>query len=337
MATTASKSRRPTISDVARRAGVSTSLVSLVLQGSPLVREPKRAAVDAAIKELGYRPSRAAATLAGGRTKTVGLIIDDYRNLWFVELLQGLQSELDKHGYHVTVLDSKAGDAPGNGAIDQLLSMRVDGIVVAMDPRDSMLEATWAPTVVAGWRDRIPEGADLIANDDSAGGRLAAGHLLELGHTRIGHLTGSGGAATHRRAGFLLRCAEAGLPVRLWGEGHGTSEEDGYQAACALMDHFPDTTAIFAANDIMAVGALAALRERGLQAPRDVSVLGYDNSPLAMSRYLDLSSVDAKSGDVGAGAAQALLARMEDPARTLLRTLIPPALAPRGTTAPLGA
>lgn len=333
MASKASKARRPTISDVARHAGVSTSLVSLVLQGSPLVREPKRAAVDAAIKELGYRPSRAAATLAGGASKTIGLIIDDYRNLWFVELLHGLQAELEQHGYHVTVVDSPGDETPGNGPIDQLLSLRVDGIVVAMDPRDSMLPATWAPTVVAGWRDRIPDGADLVANDDNAGGRLAAGHLLDLGHTRIAHLTGSGGAAAHRRAGFLLRCAEAGLPVRLWGEGHGTSEEDGYQAARTLMEHFPDTTAIFAANDIMAVGALAALRERGLQAPRDVSVLGYDNSPLAMSRYLDLSSIDAKSGDVGIGAARALLARMEESSRPLLRTLIQPELAPRGTTA----
>lgn len=334
MAPKTAKARRPTISDVAKLAGVSTSLVSLVLQGSPLVREPKRAAVNAAIQELGYRPSRAAATLAGGQTKTIGLIIDDYRNLWFVELLHGLQSELERHGYHVTVLDSPTEDTPGNGAIDQLLSLRVDGIVVAMDPRDSMLASTWAPTVIAGWRDRIPDGADLIANDDHAGGRLAGGHLLDLGHTRIGHLTGTGGAASHRKAGFLLRCAEAGLPVRLWGEGHGTTEEDGYQAARALMEHFPDTTAIFAANDTMAVGALAALRERGLLAPRDVSVLGYDNSPLAMSRYLDLSSIDAKSGDVGIAAAQALLARMEDPSRALLRTMIEPQLAARGTTAP---
>ncbi|MDI3210534.1 substrate-binding domain-containing protein [Arthrobacter sp. AL12] len=98
----------------------------------------------------------------------------------------------------------------------------------------------------------VPAAASLITIDDDEGGRLGADHLLELGHTRIGHLSGSGGAAAHRREGFRSRIAEAGVEVRIAGEAQGTSKEDGYAAACWILDHRPDTTALFAANDTMA-------------------------------------------------------------------------------------
>ncbi|MFJ4172088.1 LacI family DNA-binding transcriptional regulator [Paenarthrobacter sp. NPDC089714] len=332
----AAKTRRPTIYDVAERAGVSKSLVSLVLTNSPSVRPAKRTAVLAAIKELGYRPSRAATTLASRETKNIGLVIDDYRNLWFVDLLRGMQQELKPLGYQVTVADSSSADDPGQGTVERLLSMHLAGLVVAMDePRETLATGPWTPTVVAGWRENLPEGADLIANDDDAGGRLAANYLLELGHTKIGHVTGSGAAAAHRWAGFHSRTAESGVPLRIWGQGHGTTEEDGYQAASALLAHFPDTTAIFAANDTMAVGTLAAIKARGLSVPMDISVLGYDNSPAAQSRYLDISSIDDKSEEVGTLTAKALMSRIADPDRTPLRTFVQPELIPRGTTSRL--
>jgi DNA-binding LacI/PurR family transcriptional regulator len=289
----------------------------------------------AAIQELDYRPSRAATTLASRETKSIGLVIDDYRNLWFVGLLRGMQQELGPLGYQVTVADSAAEAEPGKGTVERLLSMHLAGLVIAMEPRTSMLNPAWVPTVVAGWRDKVPAEADLIANDDEAGGRLAASHLLDLGHTKIGHLTGSGGAAAHRRTGFHARTAESGIPLRLWGQGKGTTEEDGYQAALALLEHFPDTTAIFAANDTMAVGAMAAIKARSLSVPQDISVLGYDNSPMAQSRYLDISSVDDRSEEVGILTAQALLSRIENPSRQPLRTLVQPRVISRGTTAPL--
>jgi DNA-binding LacI/PurR family transcriptional regulator len=289
-----------------------------------------------AIEELGYRPSRAATTLASRETKSIGLIIEDYRNLWFVGLLQGMQVELSPLGYQVTVADSAAEAGPGEGTVERLLSLNVAGLVIAMEPRDSMLKTTpWTPTLVAGWRDRIPEAATLIANDDEAGGRLAAAHLLDLGHTKIGHITGTGGAAAHRRVGFHARTAESGVPLRIWGQGNGTTEEDGYHATVSLLDHFPDTTAIFAANDTMAVGALAAIKSRGLTVPHDISVLGYDNSPLAQSRYLDISSIDDRSYDVGVLTARALMERIKDPSRKPQRILIEPRLVTRGTTAVL--
>lgn len=327
------RSRRPTIYDVAKSAGVSPSLVSLVLQNPSRVSDKRREAVLAAISQLGYRPSRAATALASSQTKSIGLVIDDFRNPWFVDLLRGMESVLSVHGYQVTVADSRPGQNRIKEATDGLLAMHVAGLVIAAEPSEPMLAGTWVPTVVAGWRNGVPSGADLITNDDDGGGRLAGGHLLELGHTRIGHLSGSDGAAAHRREGFRSRMVSAGLEVRIAGEAGGTSEEDGYASANWLLDHHPDTTAIFAANDTMALGAFAAAKARGRSVPEDLSVIGYDNSPLAKSRYLDITTVDNRSDVVGADTAQTLLARIQDPGLAPGRKLIEPSLVVRGTTA----
>lgn len=332
MSAASPRTRRPTIYDVAKLAGVSPSLVSLVLQSPERVSDKRREAVQAAISELGYRPSRAATTLASNRTKSIGLLIDDYRNLWFVDLLRGMERVLSDLGYHVMLADSQPGANRIKEAADGLLAMHVDALVIAAEPSESMLTRTWVPTVVAGWRKGIPVGADLITNDDDGGGSMAARHLLGLGHTRIGHLSGSDGASAHRRAGFRRVIDEAGVEV-LIGESGGTSEEDGYASACWLLDHHPETTAIFAANDTMALGALAAIKSRGLSVPENISVIGYDNSPPAKSRYLDITSVDNRSDLVGTHVAHRLLARIDDPAMKPQRTLIEPVLIERSTTA----
>ncbi|UVJ40458.1 LacI family DNA-binding transcriptional regulator [Arthrobacter sp. CJ23] len=326
------KARRPTIYDVAKRAGVSPSLVSLVLQNPTRVSDKRREAVQAAISELGYRPSRAATTLASSRTKSIGLVIDDYRNLWFVDLLRGMESVLSDLGYQVMLADSRPGENRIKEAVDGLLAMHVDGLVIAAEPSESMLAGAEVPTVVAGWRKGVPSGADLITNDDDGGGGMAASHLLELGHVRIGHLSGSDGASAHRRAGFRQRLERAGVDVVI-AESEGTSEEDGYAAACWLLDHHPETTAIFAANDTMALGAFAALKARGLAVPGDVSVIGYDNSQVAKSRYLDITSIDNRSDILGVDVARRLLARLEDPGLEPQRKLIAPVLVERSTTA----
>ncbi|BCW50949.1 DNA-binding LacI/PurR family transcriptional regulator [Arthrobacter sp. 1088] len=323
--------RRPTLYDVATQAGVSPSLVSLFLKDPGKISEKRRDAVQKAIHDLGYRPSRAATTLASNRTKSIGLVIDDYRNLWFVDLLRGMESVLSDLGYQVMLADSRPGENRIKEATDGLLAMHVDALVLAAEPSESMLTKTWVPTVVAGWRKGIPTGADLITNDDDRGGSMAADHLLGLGHSRIGHLSGSDGASAHRRAGYQRALEAAGVEVVI-GESAGTSEEDGYGSACWLLDHHPDTTAIFAANDTMALGAFAAIKARRLSVPNDISVIGYDNSPLAKSRFLDLTSIDNRSDLVGVDAARRLLARIEDPTLEPERKLIEPTLVLRGTT-----
>ncbi|GAB4100679.1 LacI family DNA-binding transcriptional regulator [Sinomonas halotolerans] len=325
---------RPTIYDVAQRAGVSKSLVSLVLRDAPHVSEARRRAVHEAIEELGYRPSRAASALASQRTRSVGVLIDDFRNPWFVELLAGLRSVLDPAGYTSSVADLTLEAVSGRNPVDGFLAMHVDGLVVAGEPQPGLLRGLAVPTVVAGVRDVGPGlAADVVAGDDERGGELATRHLLDLGHARIAHLTGSGGPAARRRRGYERTMRAAGLEPLVTGAG-GTAEDDGYAAALAALDAAPGLTAFVAGNDVMAVGALAALREHGLSVPHDVSVVGYDDSPLAAYRYLALTSVAGHSHEVGAESATTLLARLGDPEAPRRRQLLEPSLVVRGSTAP---
>lgn len=326
---------RPTIYDVARKAGVSKSLVSLVLRGSDRVSPERRDAVLGAIRDLGYRPSQAATVLASRRTRAIEVVIDDYRNLWFVDLLDGLRSVLSDQGYRLSVTD-RAGTTGGTAENPvPALAAGIDGLVVARDPGGDLLAGWHGPTVIAGWRAGEVPGADLVANDDEAGSRLAVEHLLALGHRRIGHLSGRGGAAEHRRTAFVTAVEAAGARGAIALGGGETTEADGYLAAAELLDDEPDITAIYAANDSMALGALAALKERGLSAPRDVSLIGYDDSPLARSRFIDLTSVDDRSHDVGLAAGRALMARIADPDRPAEHRLIEPRLTIRGSTGPV--
>ena len=188
--------------------------------------------------------------------------------------------------------------------------------------------------MVAGWREGNLVGADQVANDDEWGSRLAVQHLVGLGHRGIGHLSGGGGAAGHRRKAFTEAVAAAGVTGFVSEGGGGTTEEDGYHAAQHLLRRQPDLTAVYAANDSMAVGALAAFKERGLAVPADISLVGYDDSPLAQSRFIDLTSVDDKSSAVGEAAGRALLARIDEPNRPVDQVLIEPALVVRGSSGP---
>ena len=182
--------RPPTIYDVARSAGVSKSLVSLVLRGSPSVSEARRTAVLEAVERLGYRPSQAAAALAGATTRTIGVVIDDWRNLWFVELLRGLQEGLAPHGLRIAVADHTLNAHVEAHPLDGFLSMRVDGLVIATEPTGAMRVPEGLPVVVAGHREGVVPGAEVVANDDRLGARLATEHLIGLRHASICYLGG---------------------------------------------------------------------------------------------------------------------------------------------------
>ncbi|WP_138443120.1 LacI family DNA-binding transcriptional regulator [Sinomonas susongensis] len=335
--TTRDSPARPTIYDVAQRAGVSKSLVSLVLRGAPHVSDARRDAVLMAIEELGYRPSRAASALASQQTRSVGVLIDDFRNPWFVELLAGLRSVLDPAGYTVSVADFQLEAASGRNPVDGFLAQHVDALVLAAEPDAALLKNVSVPVVVAGVRELGPAtlpDADVVAGDDERGGELATRHLLGLGHRTIGHVSGRGGPAAHRRRGYERSMRQAGLEAIVAGTDRGTAEPDGYAAAVELFKEQPGLTAIVAANDVMAIGALAALDERRLAAPSGIAVVGYDNSPLAAYRHLALTSVDPHSREIGAEAARTLLARLADPDAPPRRALLEPTLVVRASTSP---
>jgi DNA-binding LacI/PurR family transcriptional regulator len=325
-------SSRPTIYDVAAAAGVSKSLVSLVLRGSDRVSDASRAAVEKAIADLDYRPNKAASDLAAARTGHVGVLIDDYANPWFVDLLRGLGEVLGAAGYRLSVVDS-ATLPRAEDPVTGLLSMRVDGIVVARDVPEALLGRAAPPLVIAGTRTNSPSGIDAVANDDILGARLAVEHLLGLGHRAIAHLAVAGGAGEAREASFLATTRSAGAQGIVSDRRDHASERAGFEDALRLLTAHPEVTAIFAANDVMAIGALGAALELGLDVPGRLSVVGYDNTELARTRLIDLTTVDDVSYDVGVQTARLLLARMSgDEAADVQRTL-EPALVVRGTTA----
>lgn len=323
---------RPTIYDVAREAGVSKSLVSLVLNESDLVSDGKRAAVRAAIERLGYRPSSAAAILAAQRSRTVGVLVDDYRNPWFVELLDGLRAALEPEGYHLTVAEQ--GAALADEALDGFLGSHVDALVVAAELIADHSELG-VPTVVVGGRDHDVAGADHVFSNESLGVQMLLDHLFALGHRRIGHVTGRGGSARRRLDGYREWVRQHGLEVRVAGADNETNEDGGYLGTAELLRNHGDLTAVFAANDTMALGARAALREAGLDVPSDVTLAGYDDSLLARARFLDLTTVDSRNDEVGLAAGRALLQRFAEPDADAPPVIIEPVLVVRSSTAPV--
>jgi DNA-binding LacI/PurR family transcriptional regulator len=329
--------KRPTIYDVARVAGVSRALVSLVLRGSPKVSEERRQAVAEAIAALDYRPSNAARWLASGRTRIVGVLLEDLANPWFVELLDGLQSVLGEQNLRMVLSDPTYLARPGESPVSAFMDLRVDGLIIAGDvqPDEILLRATaHTPTVVAGARAFQLPSADLVTNDDAAGARTAVEHLIGLGHHDIAYLTAPTGSAALRARSYQDTMARHGLQKHIRVVQTDLSEHSGFEAMNSLIDTGRPPTAVFAANDILAVGALSAADDHGISVPSQLSLVGYDNTYLAGIRHLSLTSVDPVSRDVGIRAAQLLLERMADPSLPQRTEVLTPRLVVRNSTAP---
>lgn len=337
--------KSPTIYDVAERAGVSKSLVSLVLRDSPRVSETKREAVLAAVKELDYTPSHLAASLAGTRTRNIGVVVDEFDNLWFVPALAGLRRALAAGGYTLSIADASLNSHLRLDPVDVFRSLRVDGLVLAGEVSAEAAERLGMPGVVLGTRTVRPAGLPVVASDEVAGGRLATAHLADLGHERILCLSAPGASAGDRERGYLDEMRERGLEPRVL-RAEQTSERAAREALLELLADPASSapTAVFAVNDPMAVGATGALRERGLLVPRDISVVGYDDSPLAAYEYLSLTSVDGDAERLGEAAGQLLAELLEDPGARgreassdsegdRAAVLLPPRLVVRGSTA----
>ncbi|MFV0132507.1 LacI family DNA-binding transcriptional regulator [Streptomyces sp. HMX87] len=341
--------KQPTIRDVAERAGVSKSLVSLVLRGSAQVRPEKREAVLRAARELGYRPNAAARSLGerrtlphsrlrpGGGTPVVGVLLNDLRNPWFVDLLDNLNSLLHAAGLSMLLADARLHHRTGQDPAGPLGDLGVDGLVVVgtlPDPVALGAVAARMPVVVAGAREPVPPGVDVVAGDDERGARLVTEHLIGLGHRRVAHLAGYGAVGELRRRSFEAAMRAHGLADRAVVEPTDMTEEGGYRAAVRLLSRPERPTAVFAVNDIAGVGALSAAGQLGLRVPRDLSVAGYDNTGISRLRHLWLTTVDTGGHEVGRRAARCLLDRLERPGGEGGVHLAPPALEIRGTTAP---
>ncbi|HEX5688222.1 MAG TPA: LacI family DNA-binding transcriptional regulator [Ideonella sp.] len=301
-----------TLQQVADRAGVSPSTVSRILNGTAVVSDDKKKAVDDAIKELGFVPNPVARGLAGGRTLSVGVVTQAIDSPFYGGAHRGIEDTLVTAGYSPLFISGHWDTAAEVRCIEVLRSRRVDGLIVLTGRMsDSALKnlARQLPIVVTG-RDLSAPGVYSLNFDDLHGARLATEHLLELGHKRIAFI---GGDPLHpdsakRERGYRQALAAHGVKVdeALLLAGN-YQEEGGLQAIERLLASGVPFTAIFAANDQMAFGAALALHRRGLRVPHDVSLVGFDDVATSSFTVPPLSSVHQPVYELGRLAATAML------------------------------
>lgn len=327
--------RPPTIIDVAARAGVSKSVVSRVMRGGASVSESSRLAVMSAAEDLGYRANAVARSLVQRRTYNVGVVVSDLHNIFFAEVLDGLYAAAARLGYRAFITTGNRDPAAEERALDQLLELRADGVILA-GPRMStaavMAAARIVPIAMVGSSLRL-RGVDVIVDDDVLGAEMAVQHLAGLGHRDIALIDGGEGAgASERRAGYERAMTELGLRAHIRVQAGDFTETGGYEGARKLLDGPQRPTAIFASNDQSAVGALNAIVEKGLRVPEDVSLIGYDNTALAALRHISLTTIHQPRNQIGEMAVKAVIRRIEKPGAAARRHVLPPRLVVRSTT-----
>jgi DNA-binding LacI/PurR family transcriptional regulator len=308
------------IDDVARRAGVSTATVSRALSGRGHVSAEAKARVEEAAESLGYVVSAVASSLASGRARNIGVLVPYVQRWFFSTVLSGTAAELVRHGYDTTLYSLAEDAGLRRRVFDTFLRRRrVDGVIaVSIELADDEIDRLTAldlPVIALGGPDPRLSALTL---DDVAVARLATEHLLALGHTRIAHI-GAGPEfdqdfhiPTRRRQGFAQALTAAGLDVQgALFEPADFTIEGGFRAATRLLGRAgEEPTAIFAASDEMAIGALLAARELGRRVPGDLSVVGVDGHELG--GFFQLTTVDQFPARQGRRAAAAILAALDE-------------------------
>src|SRR5690242_2388569 len=329
------RKRRPVMSDVARLAGVSHQTVSRVINDSRHVRAETRERVEIAMRQLNYRPNSVARALVTGRSKTLGVVSFDTTLYGPASTLYGIERAAHEAGYFITIASLEALDRPSVlDAIERLRVQGVDGILVIAPQEGGARALMQAPAGVplvaleAGPRDVVP----LASVDQVAGAQLATEHLLGLGHATVWHIAGPAGwpEAEDRVRGWrgALEAAGAAVPPPLPGD---WSARAGYELTQGLLGE-PEVTALFVANDQMALGALRALHEAGRRVPRDVSVVGFDDIPEAPYLLPPLTTVRQDFAELGRHSLALLVEQISTGARRGEQLRFAPSLIVRGST-----
>lgn len=328
--------RAPTMEDVAREAGVSRALVSLVMRERPNVSEERRRRVLDVAARLGYRPNAMARSLASRRTQTVGVILDDLRNPFFAEIAGGVEELASQLGYQLLLAAGGRQARRERAALAALLEHRVGGIILVsprMPAGDIVAAAAEAPLVMVGRSVRGAD-ADTVLINEAHGTGLVIEHLVGLGHERIAHVDGGSGAGgPQRRSAYLREMRAHRLARHALVVAGDFTEEAGVSAAGELLQLPELPTAIFAANDMVAAGLLGGFDRAGVEVPGAVSIVGYDNISIAHLAHVSLTTVDQPRTEMGRLALELLLDRIENRRPNETR-LIEPTLVVRSTTAP---
>ena len=338
---TAGRTRRPgrgvSMADVARLAGVSSQTVSRVSTGHPSVVESTRQQVLAAMQQLGYRPNSAARALKRGEFRTIGVILFTLATTGNSRTVEAIAGYAAQEGYAITLIPVAVPTQDGVlGAFTRLGELAVDGIIVIMEVH--LLDAAnlnlppgiQVVVVDSDAGDRYP----VVDTDQADGARQAVRHLLELGHETVWHVTGPAEsfAGERRTQAWRRTLLEAGRAVPPVQRGDWTADS-GYRAGLVLAAE-PECTAVFAANDQMALGLLRAFHERGRTVPEDVSIVGFDDIPDSGSFIPPLTTVHQDFAEVGRRCVQGLLRQIRDEPEGPGTVLVPTRLVLRASTAP---
>jgi LacI family transcriptional regulator len=331
--------RKPTLKVIAAHAGVHVSTVSRALDPSKrhLIADDVIKAVEVAAQAVGYRRDIGAAALRTGRTRLVGVILPDIANPVFGPILSGVEEALNQQGYSALVANAGRSAERALAAAESLIARRVEGLVVATAELDDAVVALCLaeriPAVLVN-RTEVTARTPAVVSDDREGMRLAIRHLVELGHRRIGHIAGPQTVSTGvwRLEGFIGAMAAEELPDHAVVTATDYTRNAGRQAAKVLLAQH-DITAIAASNDLLALGAYAALTEVGLGCPRDVSIVGFNDMPLIDLVTPPLTSIRINPEVMGAKAGERLLRAITETGVQHDVQLLPPMLTLRASTA----
>jgi LacI family transcriptional regulator len=307
-----------TIRDVARLSGVSQMTVSRVINDSERVSPETRRRVEQAISELGYIPSRLARGLSRQRTGTLSVIVPDVANPFFTAVVRAAEEVARRADYHVILCDTRADLTVERDVIEELIAHRVEGVVIApVSDRSAThlrrLAEFGVPFVLI---DRTVPGVDcdVVLGDSSGGARQLVEHLLSLGHRRIGFIVESDDVSTarDRRAGYEAALTAAGIAVDQALVAHAAPDPSGGSAGMArLLELEQQPTAVFTVNNLVALGAIEAVRAAGLEVPDDVALVCFDDIEFASRLYPFLTAMEQPAQTFGTLGTQLLLERIQ--------------------------
>jgi LacI family transcriptional regulator len=335
------KKRRVTLKLVADRAGVHMSTASRALNPATrsMVLPSVAQKVHDAAKELGYRPDPVAASLRTGRSKLAAILVPDISNSVFAPILSGASERLAIEGYTVIVADVGSDNDKQLNIASGLLARRVDGFILATVSKDDPLVAFCLeqniPAVLVN-RAEAQSRLSSVVSDDELSMQIAVDHLVGLNHKAIGHIAGPTQHSTGylRRRGFIRAMAKHALkdnaPCQV---AKNYSRLEGAHAARKLLDTYPQMTAIVAANDLLALGVYDVLRERRIDCPADISVVGHNDMQLVDMIEPPLTTIHIDHREMGQQSAELLRQLIEDPAKAKHNVILQPTLIVRSSTA----
>jgi LacI family transcriptional regulator len=340
MKTSGNFSSTITIFEVASQAGVSNGTVSRVLNNDPHVKLETRERVIQTIQDLGYVVNRQARSLAGGRTQIIGILVPDLGTGYIGEIIQGIDSELQLAGYDLMLYTTHRTPFLEKNYVANLTQGMVDGLILVLpkNPEDyiDLLNAHHFPFVLVDHQGS-GHNCPAVGATNWQGAYHATEYLINLGHTRIGFITGSMdmGAAVDRLEGYKAALWASHIAFRANLVRESTFHQlDGYNSAMELLNQEDPPTAIFASNDVMALGVMDAVRERGQRIPEDISVVGFDDIPQASIVHPALTTVRQPLKNMGSIATQMLLDLLKNPDASKKRIELPTGLVVRDSCKP---